>query len=223
MVESQITPIIAFSAGVASVLSPCVLPLLPAIMAYSTERGRLRPLAIVTGLCILFTVMGVMASAFGAVVSEYRVYLKIVSEIVIIAFGLVMLFDLPVFDRLGALAPRAGQTQQNGLFGGLLLGLSLGIIWMPCLGPILGSILAMAALEGGALEGGTLLFIYSLGLGIPMLGVAYATSTLTGHVRSISRHTIVIRKVAGGVLIVVGLGMLFGVYDLFWAWILGLV
>ncbi|MEA1864703.1 MAG: cytochrome c biogenesis CcdA family protein [Euryarchaeota archaeon] len=223
MIESQqVSPLIAFVAGVASILSPCVLPLLPAVMAYSSETGKLRPIAIVTGLCISFTAMGVVFGAFGDVVWRYREYMEIVAEITIIAFGLVMLFDLPLFDRLSALAPHT-QQKQKGLFGGLLFGVSLGIVWMPCIGPILGGILAMAAREGDVLYGGFLLFIYSLGLGIPMLGVAYAASRSTVHIRAISRHTLAIRKIAGGILVLIGLGMILGVYDLFWGWITDII
>ena len=222
MTDPQIPSLIAaFGAGVLSVLSPCVLPLLPAIMAYSSEQGKLRPLAIVIGLCISFTTMGVIFSAFGSVVYAYRGYMEMIAEIMIITLGIVMLFDLPVFDRLSALAPQLAPqtTQGEGLFGGLLLGLSLGIVWMPCLGPLIGSVLMTVIPEGDVLYGGTVLFIYSLGLAIPMLGIAYATSTLTGHVRGLSRHSMAIRRIAGGVLILVGLGMVLGVYNLFWGWV----
>ncbi|MEA1893882.1 MAG: cytochrome c biogenesis CcdA family protein [Euryarchaeota archaeon] len=222
MTDPQIPSLIAaFGAGVLSVLSPCVLPLLPAIMAYSSERGKLRPLAIVIGLCISFTAMGVIFSAFGSVVYAYRGYMEMIAEIMIIALGIVMLFDLPIFDRLSALTPQT--TQGEGIMGGLLLGLSLGIVWMPCLGPLIGSVLVTVIPEGDVLYGGTLLFIYSLGLAIPMLGIAYATSTLTGKVRGLSRHSMAIRRIAGGVLILVGLGMVFGVYNLFWGWIVNAV
>lgn len=202
--------LLAFFAGVLSVLSPCVLPLLPAIMAYSAETGKLRPIAIVSGLCISFTVMGVVTSAFGSVVSEYIRYMEIIAEIVIISLGLVMLFDLPVFNAISALAPHIQQDRQ-GFFGGLLLGLSLGIVWIPCVGPILGSILAIAARDGNILYGGILLFVYSLGLGIPMLGIAYMTRVSAGRIRKISRRSILIKRIAGCVLILVGLGMWMGI------------
>ncbi|RLG30141.1 cytochrome c biogenesis protein CcdA [Methanosarcinales archaeon] len=226
MTDPQIPSLIAaFGAGVLSVLSPCVLPLLPAIMAYSSERGKLRPLAIVIGLCISFTAMGVIFAAFGSVVYAYRGYMEAIAEIMIIALGIVMLFDLPVFDRLSALAPQLAPqtTQGEGIMGGLLLGLSLGIVWMPCLGPLIGSILVTVIPEGDVLYGGTLLFVYSLGLAIPMLGIAYATSTLTGHVRGLSRHSMAIRRIAGGVLILVGLGMMLGVYNIFWGWVVNAI
>ena len=222
MTDPQIPSLfIAFGAGVLSVLSPCVLPLLPAIMAYSSERGKLRPLAIVIGLCISFTAMGVIFSAFGSAVYAYRGYMETIAEITIIALGIVMLFDLPVFDRLSALAPQltSRSTQGAGLFGGLLLGLSLGIVWIPCIGPLIGSVLMTVIPAGDILYGGTVLFIYSLGLAIPMLGIAYATSALTGQVRGLSRHSMLIRRIAGGVLILVGLGMVLGVYNLFWGWV----
>ena len=208
MVTSQISPLIAFGAGIASVLSPCVLPLLPAIMAYSAETGKLRPIAIVLGLCISFTTMGVITSAFGSAIYEYLGYMETAAEIIIILLGLVMILDIPVFDRVGTLAPQ--NMPRDGLFGGLLLGMSLGIIWIPCVGPILGGILTMAALDGNILHGGILLFIYSLGLGVPMLGVAYLASASTGRIRDISKHSQLIRRIAGCVLILFGIGMWMG-------------
>ena len=226
MTDPQIPSLfMAFAAGVLSVLSPCVLPLLPAIMAYSSERGKLRPLAIVIGLCISFTAMGVIFSAFGSVVYAYRGYMELLAEITIIALGIVMLFDLPVFDRLSALAPQLTprSTQGEGFLGGMVLGLSLGIVWIPCLGPLIGSVLMSVIPAGDVLYGGTVLFIYSLGLAIPMLGIAYATSKLAGQVRGLSRHSMAIRKIAGGVLILVGLGMVFGVYNLFWGWVVDII
>jgi len=208
MVEPQISPLIAFGAGIASVLSQCVLPLLPAIMAYSAETGKLRPIAIVLGLCISFTTMGVITSAFGSAIYEYLGYMETAAEIIIILLGLVMILDIPVFDRFGTLAPQ--NMPRDGLFGGLLLGMSLGIIWIPCVGPILGGILTMAALDGNILHGGILLFIYSLGLGIPMLGVAYLASASTGRIKEISKHSQLIRRIAGCVLILFGIGMWMG-------------
>ena len=100
----EVNPLIAFGAGLISIFSPCVLPLLPAIVASSTDRGRYRPLAIVLGLSISFTSMGLVASAFGAIFTAYSYYLFTAAIFFIIAMGFWMLFDL----HLPYNAPRLG-------------------------------------------------------------------------------------------------------------------
>jgi cytochrome c-type biogenesis protein len=100
----EINPLIAFGAGLVSIFSPCVLPLLPAIVASSTDRGKYRPFAIVLGLSISFTTMGLIASAFGAVFTTFSSYLSAVAILLIIAMGIWMLFDLHLPSALRDLA-----------------------------------------------------------------------------------------------------------------------
>lgn len=144
---SNFLPIAAFFAGLVSVLSPCILPIIPAVFAYSTEKGKLRPLAIVLGLSISFTCMGVVTSIFGATLTAYLGYLNIFAEILLITMGIALLFDLNIFNVFGNFSSLAN-PKREGLFGELLLGLSLGIVWLPCVGSVLGSILTMVAVSG---------------------------------------------------------------------------
>ena len=172
---SNFLPIAAFFAGLVSVLSPCILPVIPAVFAYSTEKGKLRPLAIVLGLSISFTCMGIVTSIFGATLTAYLGYLNIFAEILLITMGIALLFDLNIFNVFGNFSSLAN-PKREGLFGGLLLGLSLGIVWLPCVGSVLGSILTMVAVSGKVAYGALMLFIYSIGFSIPMLFVAYSAS-----------------------------------------------
>jgi cytochrome c-type biogenesis protein len=210
----------AVLAGVASILSPCVLPLLPGVMAYSTERNKVTPLAIVTGLALSFTIMGVASAALGSIIFDYIDYIKIVSGVMILVMGLYLLLEVVenVVLRAWQYVPvsRVGlpQSEEGGLFGGFLLGASLGIVWMPCIGPILASILLVVAQQGTMLYGGVLLFAYSLGLGVPMLAIAYSSNFISGKVRSFAKHTMRVRKIAGIILIVVGIYYLSGVIGL---------
>jgi cytochrome c-type biogenesis protein len=206
----EINPLIAFGAGLVSIFSPCVLPLLPAIVASSTDRGKYRPLAIVLGLSISFTTMGLVASAFGAVFTAFTSYLSAAAILLIIAMGIWMLFDLHLpysAPRLGLIDRVSKKTYDiptEGIASGLFLGLALGIVWLPCTGPVLATILTWVAANGDVLTGGLLLFIYSLGFAVPMLGIAYSTrfsSSLVGK----SSKTIWIKRVAGLVLILVGI------------------
>ncbi|MGZ4904126.1 MAG: cytochrome c biogenesis CcdA family protein [Halobacteriota archaeon] len=207
----EVNPLIAFGAGVISIFSPCVLPLLPAIVASSTDRGsRYRPLAIVLGLAISFTTMGLVASAFGAIFTAYRDYLFLAAIVFIIVMGFWMLFNLHLpynMPRLGVIDRVSKETYTlptEGIASGLLLGLALGVVWLPCTGPVLGTILTWVAVRGDLLTGGLLLIVYSIGFAIPMLGIAYSSrmsSSLVGK----SSKTIWIKRVAGVMLIVVGI------------------
>ncbi|MGA7075202.1 MAG: cytochrome c biogenesis CcdA family protein [Halobacteriota archaeon] len=205
----EVNPLIAFGAGLISIFSPCVLPLLPAIVASSTNRGKLRPIAIVLGLSISFTTMGLVASAFGAAFTAYSSYLFAAAILLIIAMGFWMLFDLHLpynAPRLGLLDRVSRKTYDiptEGIASGLVLGLALGIVWLPCTGPVLATILTWVAANGDVVTGGLLLLVYSLGFAVPMLAIAYSarlSSSLVGK----SSKTIWIKRVAGVVLIAVG-------------------
>ena len=147
MFYGSISPLTALGAGIVSVLSPCILPLLPAVLATSTGKDKLRPLAIVLGVSISFIIMGVVTSAFGAAFHTHVIHLKILAEILILLMGFALLFDLSLFNSFSKFPLLAGMNEE-GPVSGLLLGVSLGVLWIPCIGPILGSILTMVALEG---------------------------------------------------------------------------
>jgi cytochrome c-type biogenesis protein len=207
----------AVLAGVASILSPCVLPLLPGVMAYSTERNKATPLAIVSGLALSFTIMGVASAALGSIIFDYIDYIKIVSGLMILVMGLYLLLEVVenIVLRAWQYVPisKIGlpQAEEGGLLGGFLLGASLGIVWMPCIGPMLASILLIVAQQGTLFYGGVLLFAYSLGLAVPMLAIAYSSNFISGKVRRFAKHTMLLRKVAGVVLLAVGIYYLSGV------------
>ena len=200
---SDFLPVAAFFAGVVSVLSPCILPVIPAVFAYSTEKGKFRPLAIVLGLSLSFTSMGIITSLFGATLTAYLGYLNIFAEALLITMGISLLFDLNIFNVFGNFSSLAN-SKKEGLFGGLLLGLSLGIVWLPCVGSVLGSILTMVAVSGKVAYGALMLFIYSIGFSIPMLLVAYSASFSSTRLQKVSKYGFPLKKAAG--LIVLGVG-----------------
>ncbi|MCL7416088.1 MAG: cytochrome c biogenesis CcdA family protein [ANME-2 cluster archaeon] len=202
-------PLLALLAGIISILSPCILPLLPAILAYSSGKGKFRPLAIVAGLIFTFTLMGMAVAAFSDILAQYQQYIRIVAEFVIISLGIAMLmeFNLSIFNRIPGNVPV--NPNKEGVAGGFILGLSLGIVWIPCTGPILTVILMGVLLKGGLLYGGFLLFIYSMGLGIPMLMIAYFINVSGNRLSTISHYDVILKKVAGAMLILLGLWMVY--------------
>jgi cytochrome c-type biogenesis protein len=186
-------------------------------MAYSTEKNRVTPIAIVVGLTLAFTIMGVASATLGSVFFDYKDYIQLISGALITVMGLYLLLEivenivLRAWQHVPLSRVSLPQAEEGGLLGGFLLGVSLGIVWLPCLGPILGAILLTVAQQGTMLYGAILLFAYSMGLAVPMLAIAYSSNFISGKVRSLAKHTLLIRRIAGVVLIVVGLYYLSGV------------
>ncbi len=195
--------LLAVGAGLASVLSPCVLPVVPVIVAGAERKDTLRPLLVVLGLSLTFMAMGAVSSLFGALLVGKTRYLELAGAIVIMVMGILVLFDLNVFKRLYRLSNI--RVNGEGRFAGLLLGMALGLVWVPCIGPMLSGILAMVATSGRLAPGIALLAFYSLGLAIPMLAVAYSSHLLQRRLRVLARQERALRFLTGSVLIVFGL------------------
>lgn len=208
----------AFGAGIVSITSPCVLPLLPGVMAYSTEKSKLTPLSIVLGLTIAFTTMGVVSAVFSSLFFEYVDYIKLISGVLILIMGMYMLFEvvenaiLRIWQYMPVSKVSMASAEETGLIGGLLLGISLGIVWIPCIGPMLAFILTLVAQQGSTLYGATLLLTYSLGLGIPMLAIAYSSNMFSSKVRGFSKYSLIIRRIAGVILVALGIYFITGTY-----------
>ena len=135
---------------------------------------------------------------------DYLAYLNILAAAVIIGFGIVMVSNVEIFKIFSKIPVPA--IANRGVGGGVLLGLSLGVVWLPCIGPILGAVLTRIAVEGNIYYGAAMLSIYSLGFAIPMLLVAY-TGHFTGSLGNVAKYQNYIRKGAGLVLIIAGIWM----------------
>jgi cytochrome c-type biogenesis protein len=194
---------LVFAAGLASVLSPCVLPVVPIVVAGKSDDHKLRPVLIVGGLAVAFVLMGVLSSLFGSVIGPKMVYVEKAAGVLIAFFGLLLIFNVNLFKHLGFFS-QFGQ-KSKGRFGGFVLGISLGVIWIPCVGPMLSSVLALVATEGKVLTGMGLLFVYSLGFAVPMLIAGYASQFFRNRFRSLGRFPVLINVVSGAVLLALGI------------------
>ena len=194
---------LAAGAGLASVLSPCVLPVVPVIMAGAEREDRLRPLIVVLGLMLSFMAMGAVSSLFGALLVGRTRTIEAAGAVVITLLGIMVLFDVSVFKRLTRFSNI--QVKGEGRLSGLVLGMALGVVWVPCIGPFLSSILTMVGTGGELLPGVILLGFYSLGLAIPMLAVAYSSQVFQRKLRAVAQHEVAFRFVTGGILVVFGL------------------
>lgn len=213
----MITPTIglAFLAGLASFLSPCVFSLVPAYIGYLGGRsvavrneGRnnwhtvLHGLAFVLGFSLVFVLLGATASALGGVLVNFREILAKLGGIIVIVFGihLIGIFRIPFLEV--DLRVQSPQSARRGLFTSLLMGIFFSAGWSPCVGPVLGAIL-MIALNGGSIsQGVVLLSAYSAGLAMPFLaaamGIGWVTTILKKYGK-VMRYT----EVAMGVLLVI--------------------
>lgn len=200
---SMINILMAVGAGVASVLSPCVLPVIPIIMAGAERNDRLRPLLVVSGLSLSFMAMGAASALFGSLLIGKTRYIEIAGALVIITMGLMVMFDLSIFKRFYRFSNI--RVKGEGRIGGLILGMALGLIWVPCVGPFLSTTLTMVATSGQLATGIILLGFYSLGLAIPMLIVGYSSQMLQNRIKGMLKHETIFRYATGGVLIVFGL------------------
>jgi cytochrome c-type biogenesis protein len=190
-------------AGLASVASPCVLPVVPIIVTGTKEDHRHRPLLIVLGLSLSFIAMGAVSAIFGGAVARAMPFLEKGAGIVVILFGLLMLFDINPFKRITAFSRI--QAGSKGRCSGLILGLTLGLVWIPCVGPMLSGVLALVATEGRLSTGLALLALYSLGFAVPMLLAGYATQSMRQKILAVNRHPIAIRLASG--LLLIGFGL----------------
>ena len=193
-------------AGVASIASPCVLPVVPIIVTGTNEDHRHRPLLIVLGLSLSFIAMGAITSLFGGAVSGIMPAVEKGAGVIVIAFGLFMLLGINLFKKFTFFYKF--QFQSKGRWSGLILGLTLGIVWIPCVGPMLSGVLAMVATQGKLSTGLILLAFYSLGFSIPMLLAGYASQSFRQKIRVVNSHPMAIRIISGFLLIG------FGVYIL---------
>ncbi|CAN5706778.1 cytochrome c biogenesis protein CcdA [soil metagenome] len=214
---------VAMAAGVLSFLSPCVLPIVPPYLAYMAgasldEVGREKgadariartALFFVLGLSTVFVLLGLAASAFGRVFLAYQREMAILAGVVITLFGLHFLgiLRIPILYREARLEARA---DGGSAFGAYVLGLAFAFGWTPCIGPVLGTILALAAQDASAVRGMTLMGFYAIGLGVPFLLAGLFLGRALGLMRRMRRHMAAIERAMGVLLVGVGIALLTG-------------
>ena len=225
--------LVAMLAGILSFLSPCVLPVVPPYLAYmggvsvsdmeEAKQARRRVLTsavfFVLGLSTVFLLLGMAFSAAGRMLLQWQDWMLIGAGLLIMVLGahFIGVFRLGFLDR--ELRVNAGD-KGGSAFGAYLLGLAFAFGWTPCLGPILGAILSLAASEGDVSRGTLLLAVYALGLGIPFLLVAAFFPRLKGVMGWMKRHMDRIERTSGLLLWTVGLMMITGQFAAFSYWLL---
>ena len=220
---------VAFVAGLLSFLSPCVLPLVPSYVGFLTGMtlpemtGRrrvalLHALLFVAGFSLVFVLLGASATALGGALKYYQVWIARVGGVLVILFGLVCLGVV----KAGFLdQERRLQLQHKpvGYLGSALVGVAFGAGWTPCIGPVLGAILSLAATSDSVSRGMLLLGVYSAGLAVPFLLAAVAVESFLEWFQRFRRFLPWVMRVSGVLLILVGLLMATGQFTRLAGWL----
>lgn len=216
---------VAVVAGVVSFFSPCVLPLLPGYLSFATglaasdvtsgtgHRGRmlLGTSLFVAGFALVFVSTGALFGGLGSLLFTWSRQISIVVGVVAILLGLV--FAGVVRFGQGTWRVGGGTAPAVGLAAAPLLGIVFGIGWTPCIGPTLAVVLTLALNEGTAVRGAVLALAYALGLGVPFLVAGLAFDRFAGTMEWVKRHQRALQVVGGGVMVVVGVMLVTGLWD----------
>ena len=201
---------ITFVEGLASFISPCVLPIIPIYISYfgaeskSTKRALINSLGFVSGFSIIFILMGVFASTFGKFIHEYSNYMNIIFGIFLIIIGLNYMGV--IFIKFLSKTRQMESKKENLTFiTSVLFGIIFSLSWTPCVGAFLSSALMLASTTGSILKGTILLILYSLGLAIPFIITTLFLEKMKKTFDFIKKHYNIINKVSGDILILFGL------------------
>jgi len=216
---AHLTVGIAFLAGLVSFVSPCVLPMVPAYLSFLTgstveelrenvtvnarARAVAHALAFIAGFTLVFVLLGASASAIGSALRDNQVLIARIGGVVVIVLGLQMLGVLRMRFLAADTRPQV-QPKQRSLVASVIVGLAFAAGWSPCIGPILAAILALASQQGGVLQGAWLLFVYSMGLALPLLVTALAVGAVLPALNRIKRFLPAIEMTAGAFMIATG-------------------
>ena len=217
----------AFSAGLLSFFSPCVLPLIPAYICFITglsaeelnasEVGNSKKvktilpesLLFILGFSIIFIALGVLAAFLGSFLFAKQRIIKIIGGLIVIFFGFHVsgLFNIKFLQYEKKLHLKNKPVTR---FGSFLVGMVFGFGWTPCVGPILGGILMLAADKGSMANGALLLSFYSLGLGLPFLLLSVAIEKALTLFSKVKKHFKLISRISGGLLAAIGIWIIIG-------------
>ena len=220
---------VAFVAGLLSFLSPCVLPLVPSYLGFITGftleemTGRRRlamvhSLLFVIGFSLVFILLGASATALGRALNYYQEWVTRIGGVLIIFFGLYLLGVI----RLGFMDQEQRlhlDRKPLGYLGSVGVGMAFGAGWTPCIGPMLGAILSLAASQSDMQRGVVLLAWYSAGLAVPFLLTAWAVETFLDLFKKFRGVMPMVQKVGGALLLLVGVLMVSGQFTRLASWL----
>lgn len=220
--------ILGYAAGLLTLINPCVLPILPIVLATALQAGRLGPLAVAGGMSVSFVALGLLVSVAGRSLGITEETVSNAGAVLMIGFGLVLLvprFSESFATATAGLSARADaqidETDRSGLTGQFIAGMLLGAVWSPCIGPTLGGAISLAS-QGQSLMHATLIMIsFALGVSTIIVGLAYGAQSMIRKRQTWMRNLAAsARPVMGAVFIAVGLAILFKLHHVAEIWAL---
>ena len=221
----------AYVAGLLTLINPCVLPLLPIVIAAAFQKSRLGPLALAAGLMLSFAVVGVSVTAFGHLVSVDAGVVNRAAAIVMMLFGVVLLVpraQTMLATLASPLASRANSRlddgERAGIAGQFGVGMLLGAVWSPCVGPTLGGAIALAASGEGLGQATITMFTFGAGVSTVLMALAYGSREVVSARREkLAAWMPWTKPLMGATLLVVGIAILFHVDRMIEGWLLDLM
>ena len=218
----------AYLAGMLTLINPCVLPLLPIVLAAALQSSRLGPLTLAAGLTLSFVAAGVGVTAFGHGLGVDEEAVNRIAAAVMIVFGLVLLvpraqaflatFSFPLASSANSWLERAHGT---GVAGQFVVGLLLGAVWSPCIGPTLGGAIGLAASRDGLVEAGFTMLMFGIGVSTVLMALAYGSrEVLSARKAQLAAWMPWAKPIMGGTLLVVGVAIYFHLDRMIQSWLL---
>jgi cytochrome c-type biogenesis protein len=216
--------VLALLAGVVTVAAPCTLPMLPILLGASVgQTSKARPAMIAAGFVLSFSLVALALGAITRVFDFDPNSLRTAAAILLVGFGLLMIWPAPfewLSSRTGGFTS-GGAASSQSLIGGFVLGTTLGLVWTPCAGPVLGSILTVVATSKDTAWASLLLVVYAIGAALPMLAIAYGGQAITTRVRNVARIAPKLQQGFGVVVIAFAVASYFQYDTLIVAWLTG--
>jgi cytochrome c-type biogenesis protein len=202
--------IITFIEGLASFISPCILPVIPIYISYfgieskNVKKSIINAIGFTSGFSLIFILLGIFASSLGKLVHEYSSYINIILGLFLIIIGLnyMGLIIIKFLNKSGGIKQ---DKKELNLFSSIFFGIIFSLSWTPCVGAFLSSALILASTTGIIIKGALLLFLYSLGLAIPFIMTTIFIEKIKKTFDFIKKHYNIINKIAGSILILSGL------------------
>ncbi len=201
-----------------TLINPCVLPLLPVIIAGALQSHRLGPVMMALGLTVSFSLIGVLVAAFGHLIGIDEILINRIAAFVMIAFGIILLLPRAQETLSSVIAPLASganakiyKTDTDGLGGQFFIGVLLGAVWSPCIGPTLGGAIGLAASGSGLLQATFTMLFFGLGVSVVLLSLSYGTKELlTKRKNRMIKLMPWAKPIMGIMMILVGIGLTLG-------------
>jgi cytochrome c-type biogenesis protein len=223
--------ILGYLAGLLTLINPCVLPVLPIVLAGALQASPLGPVALAAGMSLSFVVLGITVSAFGFALGLTEDMIAKAGAILMVGFGLILLvprFNLAFASATAGLASgadaRIERIETTGLQGQFAGGLLLGAVWSPCIGPTLGGAIALAAQGESLLWAAAIMVVFALGVSTLIVALGYSARA------ALQRRQALMRRIAeksrpfmGIVFVIVGLALFFRLHHLLDAWLIGVL